>query len=78
MASQKGPRPTASRNGRSEDQWDAPGNKTRSLTGESLRPDRAVVPLKPEDRRAAIGLFRDDILRTQELIGRDLAAWLRA
>ena len=47
MASRKGPRPTASRNGRSEEQWDAPGNKTRSLTGESLRPDRAVVPIKP-------------------------------
>ena len=28
-------------------QWDAPGNKTRSLTGESLRPDRVIVPLKP-------------------------------
>ena len=35
-------------------------------------------PLKPEDRRTAIGFFRDDILRTQDLIGRDLSAWLRA
>ena len=35
-------------------------------------------PLKPEDRRAAIGFFRDDILRTQDLIGRDLSSWLRA
>ena len=35
-------------------------------------------PLAPEDRRAAIGFFRDDILRTQDLIGRDLSAWLRA
>ena len=32
----------------------------------------------PEDRRAAIGFFRDDILRTQDLIGRDLSSWLRA
>ena len=38
----------------------------------------AKQPLGPEDRRAAIGLFRDDILRTQDLIGRDLGAWLRA
>ena len=30
------------------------------------------------DRRAALDFFRDDILRTQELIGRDLSAWLRA
>ena len=35
-------------------------------------------PLRPEDRRKAIDLFRDDILRTQDLIGRDLSAWLRA
>ena len=35
-------------------------------------------PLKPEDRRAAIGFFREDILRTQDLIGRDLSSWLRA
>ena len=35
-------------------------------------------PLAPEDRRAAIGFFRDDILRTQDLIGRDLSAWLHA
>ena len=35
-------------------------------------------PLAPEDRRAAIGFFRDDILRTQDLIGRDLSSWLHA
>ena len=35
-------------------------------------------PLAPEDRRAAIGFFREDILRTQDLIGRDLSSWLRA
>jgi hypothetical protein len=31
----------------------------------------------PEVRRALIPVFRDDILRTQDLIGRDLSAWLR-
>lgn len=35
-------------------------------------------PLAPEDRRAAIGVFHDDILKTQDLIGRDLSSWLRA
>lgn len=35
-------------------------------------------PLGAAERQAAIGFFRDDILRTQELIGRDLSAWLRA
>lgn len=35
-------------------------------------------PLRPEDRRKAIGFFREDILRTQDLIGRDLSAWLTA
>ena len=37
----------------------------------------AKAPLRPEDRRKAIDFFRDDILRTQDLIGRDLSAWLR-
>ena len=35
-------------------------------------------PLGAADRRAALDFFRDDILRTQDLIGRDLSAWLRA
>lgn len=37
-----------------------------------VRPD-----CPPEVRRALIPVFRDDILRTQDLIGRDLSAWLR-
>jgi hypothetical protein len=32
----------------------------------------------PEDRGAALAVFRDDILRTQDLIGRDLSHWLGA
>ncbi len=35
-------------------------------------------PLRPADRRAALDFFRDDIERTQELIGRDLSHWMRA
>jgi Sulfotransferase domain len=49
-------------------------DRLRTLRSRNL----AKQPLAPEDRRDAIGLFRDDILRTQDLIGRDLAAWLRA
>lgn len=37
----------------------------------------AKSPLPGADRRVAQGLFREDILRTQELIGRDLSHWLR-
>jgi len=29
------------------------------------------------DRRMAIDYYRDEILRTADLIGRDLSAWLR-
>jgi hypothetical protein len=34
--------------------------------------------LPEPDRAAATAFFRDDILRTQDLIGRDLSHWLRA
>jgi len=33
-------------------------------------------PLPAADRRLATDFFRDDILRTQDLIGRDLSRWL--
>jgi hypothetical protein len=46
--------------------------RLRALRSRNL----AKQPLRPEDRRTAIGFFRDDILRTQDLIGRDLSAWL--
>ena len=38
----------------------------------------AKQTMSPAERRAAVALFRDDVLRTQEMIGRDLAAWLDA
>jgi hypothetical protein len=37
---------------------------------------RKPPALPPELRRELTGHFRDDILRTSELIGRDLSAWL--
>jgi hypothetical protein len=33
--------------------------------------------LDPDDRRMVIDYYRDEIQRTQDLIGRDLSAWLR-
>ena len=33
--------------------------------------------MTPDERRIAADFFREDVLRTQELIGRDLSAWLR-
>lgn len=65
----------------------------RRLTALSRRllPEWAIAPLKtlrsrnlakrplaPADRRAAIDVFREDILRTQDLLGRDLSRWLQA
>ena len=38
---------------------------------------RGNFTLDPEDRRLVIDYYRDEILRTQDLIGRDLAGWLR-
>lgn len=39
---------------------------------------RAVLPqLRQEDRAVLVNYYRDDILRLQDLIGRDLSAWLR-
>jgi len=39
---------------------------------------RGVLPqLKHEDRAVLVNYYRDDILRLQDLIGRDLSAWLQ-
>ena len=34
--------------------------------------------MTPDERAAAAAFFREDVLKTQDLIGRDLSAWLRA
>jgi hypothetical protein len=36
------------------------------------------APMSEADRRLARDFFREDILRTQDLIGRDLSHWLEA
>lgn len=46
----------------------------KALRTRNLR--RSALPAT--DRRAATAFFRDDILRTQDLIGRDLSHWLHA
>jgi hypothetical protein len=46
--------------------------------GKSVRSRNLQKQRMTEDERArALAIFRDDILATQELIGRDLSAWLR-
>jgi sulfotransferase family protein len=48
--------------------------RARGLRARNLRKQG----MTPDERRAAAAFFRDDVLRTQDLIGRDLSAWLRA
>jgi hypothetical protein len=44
----------------------------RAIRSENLEKRR----MTPAERAAAVAIFREDILRTQDLIGRDLSAWL--
>ncbi len=66
-------------------------NKRLINVARRVMPDAMIAPLKAlrsrnlqkrvlsaADRKAATDFFRDDILRTQDLIGRDLSHWLRA
>jgi hypothetical protein len=70
---------------------DVLGNKKLIAATRGVMPEALVRPLKAlrsrnlqkstlptADRRAAIAHFREDILRTQDLIGRDLSHWLQA
>ena len=47
--------------------------KLKDVRGGNLRKQ----PMSAADRKAALAVFRDDILATQEMIGRDLSHWLR-
>ena len=38
---------------------------------------RGASAINPDDRRMVIDYYRDEILRTTDLIGKDLSAWLR-
>lgn len=38
----------------------------------------AKQPLAPAERREALAFFREDILKTQDLLGQDLSRWLKA
>lgn len=38
--------------------------------------EKKAAPLSPEDRQQLIELYREDILKLQDLIQRDLSAWL--
>ncbi|GFE67615.1 sulfotransferase [Chroococcus sp. FPU101] len=39
--------------------------------------DKKQVPLSAEDRKLLVNYYRDDILKLQDLINRDLSAWLK-
>jgi hypothetical protein len=49
-------------------------NRLERLKNDNLQAQR----LGPDERREAAALFRDDILRTQDLVGRDLSGWVHA
>lgn len=55
---------------------------TRWLPGRARRALRRLYNrrfvLDPADRRMLVDYYRDEIVRTGDLIGRDLSAWLRA
>jgi hypothetical protein len=53
-----------------------PTQVQRQLQGLYNRP-RGRQTMDPEDRQLVIDYYRNEILRTQDLIGRDLSAWLR-
>ena len=48
--------------------------RARALRARNLRKQG----MTPDERRLAAAFFRDDVLKTQDLIGRDLSAWLAA
>jgi hypothetical protein len=53
-----------------------PGRARNEVRGLYYR-RRADFAMDPDDRRFVIDYYRDEILRTADMIGRDLSAWLR-
>ena len=53
------------------------GLRGRISEGLQRRNLSEAPPLEPEARGRLVELYREDILRLQDLIGRDLSAWLR-
>ena len=49
----------------------------RSLLRKAVYRQRRAVHLAQDDRRFLIDYYRDDILKLQQLLNRDLSAWLR-
>ena len=56
--------------------WWLPGSVRGALRGLYHR-RRASFAMDPDDRRMVIDHYRGEILRTADLIGRDLSSWLR-
>ncbi len=49
----------------------------RNALGKLYHRRRGALAIDPDDRRLVIDHYRDDILGTADIIGRDLSAWLR-
>jgi hypothetical protein len=54
-----------------------PGKARRWIARRVARGNLHKPKLREEDRRSLVVRHREDILRTQDLLGRDLSAWLR-
>lgn len=51
--------------------------KIRNQILEANSIDKKQVPLSTEERKLLVNYYRDDILKLQDLINRDLSAWLK-
>jgi sulfotransferase family protein len=62
------------------DRWYPPGGAAGPLRlARWLRAwNRRTMRLKPTDRQALIEVYRQDVVELQDLLGRDLSAWLRS
>ncbi|MGB5971110.1 MAG: hypothetical protein WBG70_22545, partial [Spirulinaceae cyanobacterium] len=38
---------------------------------------KKALPLQPEDRTKLVEMFREDVLKLQDLLGKDLSGWLK-
>lgn len=56
-----------------------PGRESLRRVAKKIRQSnvQAFPPMDPSQRAALLPRYREDVLRTQDLIGRDLSGWLR-
>jgi hypothetical protein len=49
----------------------------KTLAKQLIAGNSRLPELRPEDRAILVDYYRDDVLMLQDLIARDLSAWLR-